>query len=402
MLDDRSINNFALYGFGSVLFLLSLSVVKFSIIQIGQLALLVFFLVLLLDEYRTNSIRWGVLGYMIGFGFLLTLISLASPELKIGEYKFIIKYLFIFPAAYYVGVWAGEKLSINNLTLVLKVNLGLFIAFAVFLWFFPIGFLIHERNIIEFKGTFYESGSFAGTIGCILLSIFVLKLDQFKRFTTNDKIFFVIILLGLLFSRNKSVWLGFIFAIGILLLLKPFFQQVKNANRSVRLLSLLPTRNLLITIIVIIFSLLILNNLIDKPVITMDIIQDKMNNERGKALIVALDLLKKSDWIGAYGFGFIERFFTTFTDTILGLGAGSGMIFDTYLDLWISVGFLGILYHLSLLWLAWDKRSLITMVIPIYWFLVLNVNPQGQSQYYFIFLGICYGYIRHLNTKREK
>jgi len=69
--NTKTTTNFAPYAFGSVLFLLSLSVVKISIVQIGQIALLLFFIGILLDEYRQKSVRWGILGYMIGFGLLL-------------------------------------------------------------------------------------------------------------------------------------------------------------------------------------------------------------------------------------------------------------------------------------------------------------------------------------------
>jgi len=131
-------------------------------------------------------------------------------------------------------------------------------------------------------------------------------------------------------------------------------------------------------------------------------LQNKMNNERGKVFKVALHLLDQSNWLGGYGFGYIERFFATYTDKIIGLGGKVGMIFNSYLDVWISVGLLGVVYHLSLLWLAWDRRSLVTMAIPFYWFVMLNTNPMSQSEYYFIFLGISYGYIRYLNKKELK
>jgi len=399
--NTKTTTNFTLYAFGSVLFLLSLSVVKISIVQIGQIALLLFFIGILLDEYRQKSVRWGILWYMVGFGLLLSLISFASPEQKIGEYKFVIKYLFIFPPAYYIGVWAGEKLSLKNLISVLEVNIVLFMGFALLLWIYPVGFLVHDRGMHEFKGTFFESGGFAVILGNFLLTVVLLKLDMFKSFSKKDIALYVIALFALIWSHNKSVWLGFVSIVFMFILLKPFIHDIPNRVHSSELYSKLHIKKMIFLLLFLVIGFFIVNSLLEEPIVSIEMIKNKMQNERGKVVLVVLHLLEQSNWQGAYGFGFVERFFSTYTDAIVGLGGQVGMIFNSYLDVWISVGFLGVIYHLSLLWNAWDRRSLVTMALPMYWFVMLNTNPTSQSEYYFIFLGLCYGYIRNLNMRKE-
>ena len=46
------------------------------------------------------------------------------------------------------------------------------------------------------------------------------------------------------------------------------------------------------------------NIILDKPIISIPMIEEKLNDERGKAFLAAITLLKNSDWLGSYGFGF--------------------------------------------------------------------------------------------------
>ena len=152
--------------------------------------------------------------------------------------------------------------------------------------------------------------------------------------------------------------------------------------------------------IIVILVFFTINSLLTEPIISMAIIEDKLNNERGKAFLAAIKLLENSNWLGAYGLGFIEQYFSVYTDRIIGLGAGSGMIFNSYLDIWISAGILGLVYHFTLLGMSFSRSHLYTLIIPVYWFIAANTNPVIIDEYYYLFLGISYGLL--LKEKKGK
>jgi hypothetical protein len=133
--------------------------------------------------------------------------------------------------------------------------------------------------------------------------------------------------------------------------------------------------------------------MLEKPIISSEMIDEKLRAERGKAFLVAIDILKNSDWLGAYGFGYIQQYFAVFTDDIIGLGAETSMLFNSYIDVWISVGILGLLYHFILLKLSFSRSHLFTLVIPFYFFIFCNTNPTMGMEDYYLFLGISYGLI---------
>ena len=76
------------------------------------------------------------------------------------------------------------------------------------------------------------------------------------------------------------------------------------------------------------------------------------------------------------------------------------MLFNSYLDVWISVGIIGLLYHLILLKMSFSTTHLFTLIIPIYWFIFCNTNPSMGVEEYYLFLGIAYGLT--LNKKKEE
>ena len=399
LVDDNSISKFELYAFGSVLFLLSLSVVKISLASIGQLSMILFFILLFLNQYAKKRVRWDVLGYMLGFGMLLTLISFASSEPTLEGYKFVIKYLLIFPIAYYIGVWAGERLSARQLSGLLKVVMLIFVGVAIVLYYVPIGFLIHDRGMHEFKGTFFEGGAFAMTLAVFFLSALFLQIDAHVKFDKKSFTVFLIVFIAMVITRNKSIWLAFIVIFLTFLFIKPFLMKKSNLLLSSEELSTFHTAKIIVSLLVLFVIFIIANSLLAEPIISQAMIEDKLHNERGKVLLVALKLLSNSDWMGAYGFGYVQHYFSTYTDSIVGLGGNVGMIFNSYLDVWISVGILGVIYHLSLLYFAWSLRSLFTIVVPVYWFVVVNTNPMNQSEYYFIFLGMAAGYATQMKRR---
>ena len=401
LIENNTTSKFELYAFGTVLFLLSLSVVKISIASVGQLFMILFFIMLFLDSYRKKTIRWDVLFYMVGFGIILTLISLASPYPKIDGYKFIIKYILIFPIAYYIGVWAGENLQITQLSKILKVNMLLFVAIAIILYYFPISFLMHQRPLHMLRGTFFESGEFAMILAIFFLSALILDIDSKKKFDKKTIAIYIIVAIAMILTRNKTIWLAAIVIFLSFLIIKPFIINKKNLlPSSKKLLSLHPAK-IIIGLSAIVILLLIINSLLPEPILSSAMIENKLHNERGKALLIALKLLSNSNWLGCYGFGYVQDYFSTYIGHVIGLNSNVGMIFNSYLDVWISVGILGVIYHLSLLYFGWNVRSLFTIAIPIYWFVTANTNPMSGSIYYFIFLGIAAGYSSYLKHKKE-
>lgn len=394
--ENNSATKYELYTFGSVLFLLSLTVVKIRIASIGQLSMILFFIVLFLNQYEKKRVRWDVLIYMVGFGILLTLISLSSPEPTKEGYKFIIKYLFIFPIAYYIGIWAGERFSAKQLSGLLKIIMLIFVINAVVLYYFPVNVLIHNRGMHGFKGTFFESGEFAIILGVFFLSALSLQMDSRIKFDKKSLIIYLTVFIAMVITRNKSIWLAFFIIFLTFLFIKPFLIQKSNLLPSAKKLAVFHTKKIIIALLVLSVVFIIVNNLLPEPIVSKSMIEYKLHNERGEALLIALKLLSNSDWLGSYGFGYIQHYFSTYTGHIVGLGGNVGMIFNSYLNVWISVGILGVIYHLLLLYFGWSLRSLVTITIPVYWFVVANTNPMSQSEYYFIFLGIAAGYITQM------
>ena len=142
--------------------------------------------------------------------------------------------------------------------------------------------------------------------------------------------------------------------------------------------------------------------MLSEPIVTMAMLEEKLNDERGKAYLVAITLLQNSDWFGGYGLGFIQQYFSVFTDEIIGLDENSGMIFNSYLDVWISVGILGIIFHFLILNISFSRTHLLTMILPLYWFIAANTNPAIGDEYYYLFLGISYGFIIKLKKEERK
>jgi hypothetical protein len=100
-----------------VLFSMSLSIVSINAginIRIGQLAILLMFGFVLLDDLKNKSINETLLVFFIFFAILLTFVSKSSSYSKIDEMKFVIKYMLIFPATFYIGQWSVRNFKIED------------------------------------------------------------------------------------------------------------------------------------------------------------------------------------------------------------------------------------------------------------------------------------------------
>lgn len=369
--------------------------------RIGNIFILLLFGLIILDEARKNKLNETLLIFFIFFTFLLFFISKSSEYSKIGELKFIIKYGVIFPAVFYIGQWCVQTFSIKRIVKTFEIVMLFYVFMAFLLYVYPISFLYHDRGALSgFQGTFFEPGWYALVVGSTLMTAVILRWDYNLNFTIKEYYIYGISLLSIFMSKNKTVWLSIIVILIFLLIMKVFISNNPNTRKSIQKLKSFNSFGIVFIGIIVVIFFFTINSLLPDSIISMAILEDKLNNERGKAFLAAIKLLENSNWMGAYGLGFIEQYFSVYTDKIIGLGAGSGMIFNSYLDIWISAGIIGLFYHFILLGMSFSRSHLYTLIIPVYWFIAANTNPVIIDEYYYLFLGISFGLL--LKEKKGK
>ena len=386
-----------------VLFSMSLSIVSINAginIRIGQLAILLMFGFVLLDDLKNKSINETLLVFFIFFAILLTFVSRSSSYSKIDEMKFVIKYMLIFPATFYIGQWSVRNFKIEDFFKVIEISLASYILMAFILSVYPIGFLYNDRGELSgFQGTFLETGWFALVVGAFTISSILGRLDFNLKFSKVQYILYFFSMIALVLSKNKTIWMGMFLIITFIILFKSIIASKENVKESVKKLKAINSFYFIFAFIVFVTLFFAVNSILAEPIVSVAMLEEKLNDERGKAYLVAIRLIENSDWFGGYGFGFIQQYFSVYTDEIIGLDENSGMIFNSYLDVWISVGILGVLFHFLLLKFAFSRTHLLTMILPIYWFIAANTNPTIGDEYYYLFLGISYGLI--IKYKKE-
>ena len=386
-----------------VLFSMSLSIVSINAginIRIGQLAILLMFGFVLLDDLKNKSINETLLVFFIFFAILLTFVSKSSSYSKIDEMKFVIKYMLIFPATFYIGQWSVRNFKIEDFFKVIEISLASYILMAFILSVYPIGFLFNDRGELSgFQGTFLESGWFALVVGAFTITSILGRLDFNLKFSKVQYILYFFSMIALVLSKNKTIWMGIFLIITFIILFKSIIASKENVKESVKKLKAINSFYFIFAFIVFVTLFFAVNSILAEPIVSVAMLEEKLNDERGKAYLVAIRLIENSDWFGGYGFGFIQQYFSVYTDEIIGLDENSGMIFNSYLDVWISVGILGVLFHFLLLKFAFSRTHLLTMILPIYWFIAANTNPTIGDEYYYLFLGISYGLI--IKYKKE-
>ena len=386
-----------------VLFSMSLSIVSINAginIRIGQLAILLMFGFVLLDDLKNKSINETLLVFFIFFAILLTFVSKSSSYSKIDEMKFVIKYMLIFPATFYIGQWSVRNFKIEDFFKVIEISLASYILMAFILSVYPIGFLYNDRGELSgFQGTFLETGWFALVVGAFTISSILGRLDFNLKFSKVQYILYFFSMIALVLSKNKTIWMGIFLIITFIILFKSIIASKENVKESVKKLKAINSFYFIFVFIVFVTLFFAVNSILAEPIVSVAMLEEKLNDERGKAYLVAIRLIENSDWFGGYGFGFIQQYFSVYTDEIIGLDENSGMIFNSYLDVWISVGILGVLFHFLLLKFAFSRTHLLTMILPIYWFIAANTNPTIGDEYYYLFLGISYGLI--IKYKKE-
>ena len=386
-----------------VLFSMSLSIVSINVginIRIGQLAILLMFGFVLLDDLKNKSINETLLVFFIFFAILLTFVSKSSSYSKIDEMKFVIKYMLIFPATFYIGQWSVRNFKIEDFFKVIEISLASYILMAFILSVYPIGFLYNDRGELSgFQGTFLETGWFALVVGAFTITSILGRLDFNLKFSKVQYILYFFSMIALVLSKNKTIWMGIFLIITFIILFKSIIASKENVKESVKKLKAINSFYFIFAFIVFVTLFFAVNSILAEPIVSVAMLEEKLNDERGKAYLVAIRLIENSDWFGGYGFGFIQQYFSVYTDEIIGLDENSGMIFNSYLDVWISVGILGVLFHFLLLKFAFSRTHLLTMILPIYWFIAANTNPTIGDEYYYLFLGISYGLI--IKYKKE-
>ena len=386
-----------------VLFSMSLSIVSINAginIRIGQLAILLMFGFVLLDDLKNKSINETLLVFFIFFAILLTFVSKSSSYSKIDEMKFVIKYMLIFPATFYIGQWSVRNFKIEDFFKVIEISLASYILMAFILSVYPIGFLYNDRGELSgFQGTFLETGWFALVVGAFTITSILGRLDFNLKFSKIQYILYFFSMIAMVLSKNKTIWMGIFLIITFIILFKSIIASKENVKESVKKLKAINSFYFIFAFIVFVTLFFAVNSILAEPIVSVAMLEEKLNDERGKAYLVAIRLIENSDWFGGYGFGFIQQYFSVYTDEIIGLDENSGMIFNSYLDVWISVGILGVLFHFLLLKFAFSRTHLLTMILPIYWFIAANTNPTIGDEYYYLFLGISYGLI--IKYKKE-
>jgi hypothetical protein len=76
-------------------------------------------------------------------------------------------------------------------------------------------------------------------------------------------------------------------------------------------------------------------------------------------------------------------------------------MFNVFLDTWLSVGVLGLVFSLGLVVLCFDRRSLVAVLVVTYLFVRANLSPLANDEYYYFFLGLCYAAARSSRAKRD-
>jgi hypothetical protein len=404
--------------------LLSLSALKIGSMRLGQLSILGLFALIMIDDYNHKKIDFKILFYFLLGAVLMALISKNSIYGKVDETKYIIKYMIIFPATFYIGAKIVEKITLKDIVNILDITVFIYflVAYLVYLEVFPnsLDFLLRYRNdgfggelYLEFQGTFDEAGTLA-MITYLMVSISFLIRFEFNIWYKNrvfNNIFYLFVFISLIMTRNKTIWVALLGIIFSLVVLKMFFmliysnryqpKYILEKNRTLKMFQNINSLKLITFFIFILVSLYIANQyLLSEPLITEKLLQKKLSSERGKAFVYAIKLLKESDWLGGYGFGFVEYYFSHLNTTIIGLGKGVGMIFNSYLDLWISVSFIGVFFHLGLLYMSFSKEYFLTMILPLTLLIYNNFNPFIADEYYYILLGLVYGFTQKYVLKR--
>ncbi len=414
------------YFFISLAIFIFLSIPSFNLVEgvrIGQLFILITFVLFVIDDIVNRELEFKILLYFFVSATIMSLISFNSTEIKYKEINFIIKYLLIFPVAYYVGARVSNKVGLEKFILMMEIVLFIYCLNALIIEFVPlpqslVDVVVSYRSgfggswYLDYQGTFLEAGWLAlcvgGVLGISFLTRFQLNFWPKNIFLLYLLYGFSIITLGL--SKNKTVWIALVVILVLLVLYKTVLilmhssrykpKYLEDKHPVIKLLSLIDSFKVILSVLMLIVLFFIINSFLNDPIVSEAMIMEKLEKERGKAFLIIIELLKNSNMLGGYGFGFVEAYFTLKPQEILGLGEGSGMVFNSYLDIWLSVSIFGLIFHLGLIYISSNSRYFITLVLPLYCFIFANFNPAIGDEFYYLFLGVSFGIAKELGRRK--
>lgn len=394
--------------------LLSMMTLKIGPMRLGQLSIMVVFILIMIHDTLKKQLDLKLIIFLWIFPLFFIFITKLSDYPKIKEMTFIIKYMTIAPASFYVGSRMVTFIGIKRLITLQEKLVIIYGTLAILLSIYPIAYLIHDRGVLTgFQGTFWETAHLGNAVVMAFLLALLLKFDFKIAFKSNwtAALFLAFTFFILLSTRNKTIWIGIIFGFIVVIvhftyikyILTGFAYNKKNINRYIQKMKSFNIPLILLLIFIFIVFFYIYNSyLLEDPIITQEILKVKIEEERGLAFQYAIALLKDSNWLGMYGFGFVEYYFESLFVRVIGLGAGNALLFNSYLDVWISVGLIGVLYHFLLLKFSFSSRYLTTMILPVYIFIMSNFNPFAADAYYFLYLGILYSIAREKYLNKHK
>lgn len=387
-----------------VIFLLTLQAVKVSVgmeIRIAQISLMAIFIALLIIDLQARRAEMRMLLVIFFFGLIFMTISSLSLYPKNKENAFLIKFLFIYPAAFYVGQRALTLLGPKGIIKVCESVLLISCLLSIFVHYYPIPGLIHVRPThlsVALKGTFWEQGSLAFFFGLLLLTSVALRFKHEIWPSAKWIIlaFYAIVVTCLVASANKTVWLAvWSSLVCVTLFNRDLFTRTIGAvtlrgKATVKRWGLRVFCGVCVSVLA-----MVLYNVSLEPheqIVNAEMLQHKWESERGAVLMQGFNLIAEEPWLGL-GFGAVE-IATEGEGEGIGAGLGSGMIFNSYLDVWMSVGVLGFLYSMGLLITAYSRRSFSSQLIVVYLFIFANLNPVAQNEEYYVFLGLAYACVQ--------
>lgn len=333
------------------LLLLPLQAVKLSIAQPAHLWVLIALVVMLFYE-RPRLSGTELIAYAAFVYFTLAL-TFMQDYTRIKEMDQLVKFVLFYPAFYVVGKWLGWHFGDRSLPLAYGF-LFIFLIFQYAAQALHIPVIYEEISFGQgaLHGTFKERNWLA--VYFLLLSYVLLLKDRSNR---GFLLFFGLNIVVMLLSGSKTTFI----AAGIVFLLQ---------SRLPLWIKILP---------VIIGAMFYLS--IFSEELTGDRLAVKLEEERGLAFTVSLDLLRANPF--GYGLGFVEAFFSNTWIQVRGLGEGTNSVFSVPLDLWLIAGPFG--FAMWLVIFAGVGNSATRVLAPIAALSLLN--PLHQSELVYFFMG---------------
>jgi hypothetical protein len=342
------------FTFISVLLILPFEWVSIGPAQISQIWCIL--VVLLLFLFGKLRITFPEVAVFTSFILISLLITFATDYHHIKEIEQTIKFLFVYPAIYLVGRWAGEQYSGASVPYNYIIICCLF-AFevAVQMLHFPVIF----KDVVFMQDVIYGTFKERGWLGLFFFFLLYTKFLQGNK-TWKDVV---------VFGAIAAVVTG---ATGAKMIIPCTGIAVLFSGKDGWLV-----KSIFLTAGGLIFLVWLQYNLSGNEV------NFRVENERGLALRMGLRIIQ-DDWLG-HGFGYVEYYFThTATAEVVGLGLGANAIFCTPLDLCIIAGMVGVAFW-GMFFAGIGVNSLRLMSPVAIWSLA---NPIHEAEIAYFFGGL--------------